>query len=106
VLKNRVLIAALIAVWLAIGPVATVWATSAPQSCETMSAAPADDCCGNGMDHNKCLSACLPVSQVLSAPAFRVAAPALAEAVVAKLYLRHASFLAPPDIAPPRTPVS
>jgi hypothetical protein len=64
---------------------------------------PADDCCGNGMDRAKCLSACLALAPSMSAPAAQVAAADAAFAVVATLSFRRASILAPPDIAPPKS---
>ena len=106
-MKSRPLIAALLAFWLAFGPVVTAWAQSADKPCESMGMSmPADDCCGNGMDQGKCLSACLAVAPAIAAPASPAFSSVTASAVIATLSFRHASILAPPDIAPPKSSVS
>ena len=106
-MKARPLIATLLAFWIAFGPPASVLAQSADTPCESMSmSTPADDCCGEGVDVGKCLSACLAVAPSMTAPALQAAAPDLTLSVVETLASRHASMLAPPDIAPPKSSVS
>jgi hypothetical protein len=68
--------------------------------------APVDDCCGDGMDQATCLSACLAVSPAMPVRAVQVNTTAVTAAVIATPSFRHASVLAPPDIAPPKTSVS
>jgi hypothetical protein len=103
-LNARFLFVTLLAFWLAFGPAASVLAQSADIPCESMSmSTPTDDCCGAGVDLNKCLSACLAVAPAMNAPAVQAAAPELAFSVVDALSFRHASILAPPDIAPPKS---
>jgi hypothetical protein len=105
--KSRPLIAAILAFWLAFGPVATAWAQSADKPCEsTGMSMPADDCCGSGMDQANCLSACMAVAPAIAAPASPALSSIAASAVLATLSFRHASILAPPDIAPPKSSVS
>jgi hypothetical protein len=102
--KARSLVVTLLAFWLALGPAASVLAQSADTPCESMSmSTPADDCCGEGVDLGKCLSACLAVAPAINAPAGQAAAPDVAFSVVDTLSFRHASILAPPDIAPPKS---
>ena len=67
---------------------------------------PADDCCGEGMNLGKCLSACLAVAPSIAAPALQAHAADAVFAGVPMLSFRHASILAPPDIAPPKSFVS
>ena len=106
-MRARSFIAALIAFWLAFGPAASALAQSVDEPCESMGMSmPADDCCGNGMDQAKCLSACLAVAPAIAAPAPQTATSVAPAAVVDTLYFRHASILAPPDIAPPKPLVS
>jgi hypothetical protein len=69
-------------------------------------AAPAEDCCGGGMDQAKCLSACLAGSPVMAVPATQITIPDAAATVVGTAVSRHVSILAPPDIAPPKFSVS
>jgi hypothetical protein len=105
--NSRALIAVLLVFWLAFGPAASAWAKSADKPCESMSMSlPADGCCGDGMDQAECLSACLAASSGMAAPAAPVCAAAVAAAVVGAPSFRHASILAPPDIAPPKPFVS
>ena len=103
----RLFIAALLSFWLAFGPAVSALAQSADRPCESMSMTlPADDCCGGGMDQAKCLSACLAAATAMLAPAPQTLPAAEAAAGIAKLFFRHASILAPPDIAPPKSLVS
>jgi len=105
--KARSLIVALLAFWLAFGPLVSAWAQSADKPCESMSmSAPADDCCGGGMDQAKCLSTCLSAAPAMAVPAMHAATPDLGVAVVVAPSYRHRSVLAPPDIAPPKPFVS
>jgi hypothetical protein len=67
---------------------------------------PADDCCGEGMDQAKCLSACLAASPAMASPASQPETPAAASSIVALPSFRHVSIPAPPDIAPPKSFVS
>jgi hypothetical protein len=104
---HRVVLAALLAFWLAFGLLASAWAQSAGQPCESMGMSlPADDCCGDGLDQAKCLSPCLAVSPAMVAGAVQVNTTAVTAAVIATPSFRHASVLAPPDIAPPKSSVS
>jgi hypothetical protein len=105
--NHRVVLAALVAFWLAFGSLAGAWAQQAGQPCESMGMSlPADDCCGDSMDQTKCLSACLAVSPAMAVRAVQVNTTAATAAVIAAPSFRHASVLAPPDIAPPKTSVS
>ena len=105
-LKQRTL-AAFLAFWLAFGPAASAWAQSADQPCESMAMSmPADDCCGDGMDPAKCLNACLAVAPAITAGPVHGIPLVVATAIVAGRPSRHASVLAPPDIAPPKHFVS
>jgi hypothetical protein len=101
--KNRRLIIALFAFWLVAGPIA---AQPVGQPCESMSMSAPDDCCGDGMDQATCLSACPAVSPAMAFRAVQVNTTAVTAAVIATPSFRHASVLAPPDIAPPKTSVS
>jgi hypothetical protein len=106
-MNPRAFVAVLLAFWLAFGPLASAWAQSADKPCESMSMSmPADDCCGDGMEQAKCLSACLAAAPAVAAPALQPAAVRAAAAVVVPLSFRHVSILAPPDIAPPKPLVS
>jgi hypothetical protein len=104
--NGRILLAALLTVCLTLGPTVSVWAQSAGEPCESMGMAPADDCCGGGMDEAKCLSACPASSPVMAVPAVQTIAPDTAATVIDTAVFRHASILAPPDITPPRSSVS
>jgi hypothetical protein len=105
--KVRPFIVALLAFWLAFGPTASAFAQSADIPCESMSmSTPPDDCCGDGVDLGKCLSACLAVAPAMNAPAVQAVPPDVAVSVVDTLSFRHASILAPPDIAPPKSSLS
>src|SRR5690349_12271184 len=98
-MKPRLFIAAMLSFWLAFGPAATAFAQSADRPCESMSMSmPADDCCGDGMDQAKCLSACLAVAPAMLAPTRQTLPPAATAAGIATPSFRHASILAPPDI--------
>lgn len=102
----RSVIVALLAFWLAFGPVVDAWA-QADQPCESMSmSVSADDCCGGGMDQAKCLSACLSAAPAMAVPATHAEVQDPGVAVVIAPSFRHRSVLAPPDIAPPKTFVS
>jgi len=105
--NHRVLLGSLLAFWLAFGPAASALAQSADKPCEStgMSAPADDDCCGD-MDAAKCLSVCLAGSAAMTARVFSMEAPVQVETAVAPLSIRHASILAPPDIAPPKFSVS
>lgn len=105
--STRTIVAALLAFWLAFGPAATAWAQSADKPCESMNMSmPAEDCCGDGMDQAKCLSVCLSVAPAMLAPAPHTVPLAALAANIAAPSFRHASILAPPDIAPPKFLVS
>jgi hypothetical protein len=105
--KARPLIVSLLAFWLAFGPLASAMAQSSDIPCEsTGMSMPVDDCCGGNMDQAKCLSACLAVSAAIVAPALRISALDPISIVFSALSFRHASILAPPDIAPPKPFVS
>jgi hypothetical protein len=107
VLKNRAVMIALLALWLAIGPVASAWAVSVSQPCESMSASvPADECCGNAMDNNACLSACMAGAPLMTPPAIQTAGVVPVQVTIPSLSLRYATVLAPPDVAPPKSFVS
>ena len=104
---DRRLIVALLAFWLAVGPAAAALAQSAERPCESMGfAMPAGDCCGEGMGEAKCLSACLAAAPAIAATGARGSERATTPGAVASPPVLHASVLAPPDIAPPKTPVS
>ncbi len=106
-LSQRTLLAAFLAFWLAFGPAAGAWAKSAGEPCEGMAMSmPADDCCGDGMDPAKCLNACLAVAPAIMAGPAQGIPLVVATAIAASHPSRHASVLAPPDIAPPRPFVS
>jgi hypothetical protein len=103
-LRSRSLIVAVLAVWLAIGPAASAWAQLLEKTCETPTMAMSHDgCCGDEADQASCLGACL-----MAAPAIPVATPQLlpndpAGSPVVRFTLEHASVLAPPDVAPPKS---
>jgi hypothetical protein len=104
---SRTLLAAFLAFWLAFGPAASAWAQSADQPCEGMAISmPAEDCCGEGMDQAKCLTACLAVAPAMAASPAHGASLVVANAVATRHPSRHASVLAPPDVAPPKPFVS
>ena len=109
-MKTRALIAALFALWLAIGPAALALASSAMTSCETMetmsSSVPPDDCCGSGMDANACLTACVSAAPLIAAPAVQTPPVVAAQAVIPGLSPRYTTVSAPPEVAPPKTFVS
>ena len=109
-MKLRPFIAALLAFWLAFGPVGTALASSAPAPCESMGSmsqpAPQGDCCGDAMDAAACLSACLAMSPIAAAPEQQTQRLQLTESSIPSLSLRYATVLAPPDVAPPKTFVS
>jgi hypothetical protein len=106
VIKNRAFIAALLAFWLAIGPLAAS-AFAASQPCESMSASmPADDCCGSGMDAAKCLAACLTISPAMSVVAAQSPAVPATQLPAVKPLSRYATLAGPPDVAPPKSLVS
>ena len=106
-MNSRPLIVLLLAISLALGPLASAWAQSADTPCESMSMSmPEHDCCGNGMDQAKCLSACLMVAPAVATTAWRPEASAPAFVPVFTAHLGHASILAPPDAAPPKALVS
>lgn len=109
-MKLRPFVAALVTFWLILGPVGTAWAASAPPPCESMGSmsgsAPHGECCGDAMDAAACLSACLAAAPVAAAPQQQVHSLQLAESSLPGLASRHATVLAPPDIAPPKTLVS
>lgn len=106
-LKHRALLAAFLAFWLAFGPAASAWAPSADKPCESMAMSmPAEDCCGEAMDQAECLSGCLIVAPAMAAPAAQRVPLVVSVAIAAKRPSRHASVLAPPDIAPPKPFVS
>jgi hypothetical protein len=98
----------LLAFLLVFGPVVTTWAASAPTPCESMGAAtPADDCCDDGtMDASACLSACFAASPAAAAPALQILGVQAVGSAITGLSPRYATFLAPPDIAPPKPSVS
>ena len=105
--RYRPLVAALLALWLVLGPAGSAWAaTSASTPCESMGASvPADDCCGDKMEAAACLSACLLLSPGITTTAADTVVPA--EFIVYTIAsVRYASLLAPPDIVPPRSFVS
>lgn len=104
--KLRPYLTVLLAFWLAFGPVATAWAASAPTPCESMGdAAPGDDCCGGSMDTAACLSACVAAFMAVVAPAMQVQAVEAVHDAIPGLSLRYATYLAPPDVAPPKPSV-
>jgi hypothetical protein len=103
-LRSRTLIVAVLALWLAIGPAASAWAQLLEKTCESAAMAMSHDgCCGDEADQASCLGACL-----MAAPAIPVAtAQPLpndpAQSPVVRVTLEHASILAPPDVAPPKS---
>lgn len=109
-MKLRPFIAALLAFWLAFGPVGTALASSAPAPCESMSTmsqpVPQGECCGEAMDAATCLSACLAVSPVALAPEQPIQRLQPTASSIPSFSLRYATVLAPPDVAPPKTFVS
>jgi hypothetical protein len=106
-LQPRHLLAAFLAFWLAFGPAASAWAQSAKQPCESMAmSVSSDDCCGEGMEQAECLGGCLIVAPAVAACAAQRVSPVVVAAIAANRPLRHASVLAPPDIAPPKPFVS
>lgn len=107
-MRLRTLIFALLSFWLAFGSaMASVVQAAADRPCESMTMTiPADDCCGGGMEQAKCLAACLAVAPVMLAPTPQSVASAVAATHIAKPCMRHASIVAPPDIAPPKVLVS
>ena len=106
-MKARSVIAALVAFWLAFGPLVSAWAQYADAPCDSMSMSmPASDCCGEGTSQAKCLNTCLAVSPAMAAPVAQGDAATVAGDVIAALAFRHVSVLAPPDIAPPKPLVS
>ena len=106
-MRLRTLIVALLSFWLAFGSAMASLAQAADRPCESMTMTiPADDCCGGGMDQAKCLAACLAVAPVMLAPTPQSVASGAAATQIATPWLRHASILAPPDIAPPKFLVS
>jgi hypothetical protein len=99
----------LLALWLALGPLANAWAQSlaADEPCESMSTPMAGhDCCGGDMDQAKCLSMCLAASPALAVAVLKFDTTAAPAAAIPVLSFRHASILAPPDAAPPKAFVS
>jgi hypothetical protein len=104
---QKTIVAALIAFWLAFGPLVSAVAQAADQPCESMGMSTTPkDCCGDDMTAANCLSACLAAS-----PALQVSVPMLEASVAAATpiphpFFRHASILAPPDAAPPKALVS
>jgi hypothetical protein len=106
--KKRCVIMVLFAFWLAFGPSVSAWAASVDEPCESMGmSAPANDgCCNDAMDQAACLSACLAASPAMAAPGLPTSEFAPADSVVVPPFFRHASVLAPPDIAPPKSSVS
>jgi hypothetical protein len=106
--KNRILIVALLVLFVGFGPGAGAWAqASADMPCDSMSMSmPADDCCGEGMDPASCLSACLAASPALAVESARIPVSDGTPALITAPSFRRASLLAPPDIAPPKPLVS
>ena len=101
------IVVALFAIWFAFGPVVPAWAQSGDTPCESMNmSTPADGCCGDDMNQAKCLSACLSVSPAIAFPGPIVEVTVALSTAVPASSFRHASVLAPPDAAPPKTFVS
>jgi hypothetical protein len=109
-MKLRIFIAALLTVWLAIGPVATAWAGAKATPCESMGMSqplpPTDDCCEGSMDASACLAACAMAAPVALAPALPVFVAETDRSAIPAFSVRYATTLAPPDIAPPKASVS
>jgi len=103
-LRSRTLIVAVLALWLAIGPAASAWAQLLEKTCESQAMAMSHDgCCGDEADQASCLGACL-----MASPAIPMAAPQTlpadpAQSLILGFALEHASVLAPPDVAPPKS---
>lgn len=109
-MKLRPFIAALLAFWLAFGPVGTALASSAPAPCESMGSmsqpVPQSDCCGDTMDAATCLSACLATPPVAATPEQGIQRLQVTEPRIPGISLRYATVFAPPDVAPPKPFVS
>jgi hypothetical protein len=108
--KTRILFAAFLALWLAVGPVASGWAAYASTPCESMSGmsapVPGDDCCGDRMDPATCLSACMAVSPAAASPVLDVSRADSTNTEIPSRSFRYVTIVAPPDIAPPKSFVS
>lgn len=109
-LSYRSVVAALLACWLVLGPVASAWGAYAATPCESMGSMsqplPQGDCCGDKMDTAACLSACIAASPVAVASALEVQRLELAETAIPSFTFRYATVFAPPDITPPKAFVS
>lgn len=102
-MRSKVFLSALLAFWLAFGPVANALAQSADTPCESMGMSmSADDCCNGGADQASCLNACLAASAAMSASDAHRVTPLSGHAIVVAPAVHRASILAPPDIAPPK----
>ena len=101
------IVAALLSFWLAFGPTMSTVAQAADTPCESMNTTvPADDCCGNEMGQAKCMQACLSLLTAMAAGSRQGLANREASGVASPFPSRHVSFLAPPDITPPRSSAS
>ena len=97
------LIAVLLSVSLAFGQLAGALAQSADMPCESMSmSAPAGDCCGEGTDPVKCLTACAASAAATIATVAHVSPPVTRGGVAPRLIARYPDVSGPPDIAPPK----
>lgn len=106
-MRLRTLIVSLLSFWFAFGPAMGALAQAADKPCESMAMTlPADDCCGSGMDQAKCLSACVASAPAIPSPAVAQAPIFSSNAAAVAAPIRHASIVAPPDIAPPKPIVS
>ena len=108
-MKLRPFIAALLAFWLLVGPVGTAWAAYAATPCESMGSksqpAAQGSCCDEAMTAAACLGTCMAASPAAVTSARDVHFE-VAETAIPLLSLRHATLVAPPDVAPPKTAVS
>ncbi|HEY7238131.1 MAG TPA: hypothetical protein VH600_03110 [Burkholderiales bacterium] len=106
-MKSRTFIVAVVAFWLAVGPAASAWAHVLEKVCDTTSMAMSHDgCCDDEMDTASCLSSCLMASPAIPVATPQTMADDPAQSPVLGLALEHASVLAPPDVAPPKSFVS
>ena len=104
--KHRAFFAALLSIWLVLGPAGAAWASGETQCESMMGMLPADDCCGDGKAAlTSCAGVCAApaMGTEFIGPNVRAGEPA---GIVPFLEVRYATRAAPPDIAPPKAVVS
>jgi hypothetical protein len=103
--RARAIIVGLLALWLVIGPVAVVSASAvAGTPCASMTSTPADDgCCDTAA--MSCAVVCgASAAIILARPHVSKTEPSVAP--ITSAIAGYASQAAPPDVAPPKNPVS